>query len=601
MKEEAVGDFSKAECGLQCENVIHEEVGNGGGQEAPKASQRSLFRLLCDKNPFYLLSALLAIYAQSALFTSDPLRPDTELPALLLAFYTALLAGAGVLVVRLGKVWDDARSVVLLVLVLLQLLPVGLDGILMSYPTAGPLWMGGLLAFSVFISELLRRGLRIKLAKDLLAVYYLFLALNCGWPLLLSHLVRTCESNTAPVAQAILLFPIVGGLLLLFLIPAIRRGPEAVESNGTPWGWPHFPWSAFVVVAAGVGFRTYLMAISFIGGKGAGPYANLESGFLPWMLAFLLLAVGVLFIEEASLRKTSWATRLAVIIPFAALFLCLMVPAGGELSSSCSRTFVRAIPGGHPPYALCVPFLMAYFAWGWFRGVKGMGDIFHTALGVLSIGALASEASSHSFPFLKPWMPMAVFAADMLAVSIAKRQSAYGFFSGLAIWLCVLPHIKLGCDEGPTVFFFGVLAAGYICGALFNDKFASFLKHGAAMAIPLCLLFSMFSIDASCGFPHALASSHMAMSIIGLLILMGVIGLLFSRDVYVMVCAANAALLLAVGAYWSRGWLVQAYSGVKHAMPVLLSLSALALAVLISLWKGGALPFLKKAAEAKRE
>ena len=55
----------------------------------------------------------------------------------------------------------------------------------------------------------------MKLAKDLLALYYGFLALNCFWPLLLSHLVRSSEADTAPVAQAILLFPIIGGVLLL--------------------------------------------------------------------------------------------------------------------------------------------------------------------------------------------------------------------------------------------------------------------------------------------------------------------------------------------------------------------------------------------------
>src|SRR5690606_20125594 len=86
---------------------------------SPPAPQRTLGSLLYNHNPFYVISAVLMLYAVRSLYG------ELEIGAIncwimmgVFAGYTALLAGIGVLIVRWGKVWEDARSIFVVVLLL---------------------------------------------------------------------------------------------------------------------------------------------------------------------------------------------------------------------------------------------------------------------------------------------------------------------------------------------------------------------------------------------------------------------------------------------------------------------------------------------------
>jgi len=436
----------------------------------------------CARNPLYLLSALILIYAQSAIFTANPLMPQTEIPAALLAGYTVLLAASGLLIVRVGRAWDDARSVILLVLTLLLILPVGADGMILNHPAQGRLWLGGFFILGVAVSELLRRGLRLRIPALPLTLYYMLLAVFCAWPALLGHLVLRYERNTIPAACAILLFPVVIAALFLLLIPVIRRGAPLFADNGTPWTWPWFPLTAFGLLGLGAAFRTYLLTISFIGGKGAGPYSSLESGFGLWMLLPLLAVLAILTLEYAVCHRSKLAEYLTLAMPVL-LLICSLC--GND--STAARTFTNVLPGNYQPVALIYLFLPLYYAWAGWRRIPYATTFFHISLGITAaIAAMISQSSWST------WFPghalVMIFIADMIIMACRHRSSEWSFMAGSAIIFDFCLGFKHDSDDLFLVIIAtAFLANFYLNGAFFRDRFAATLNSLAACLIPIYL------------------------------------------------------------------------------------------------------------------
>src|SRR5436309_1330372 len=84
-----------------------------------------LLEHLYNHNPFYVLSAALLLFGLDAIFQDryalahpNAISFNSWLSLGVLAVYALVLAGTGILIVRLGQVWDDARTI-LLTLVLL--------------------------------------------------------------------------------------------------------------------------------------------------------------------------------------------------------------------------------------------------------------------------------------------------------------------------------------------------------------------------------------------------------------------------------------------------------------------------------------------------
>ena len=87
------------------------------------AQRPSVLRYLYTHNPFYAVSAVLMLYAIWAAYSRLEFGAgNTWLMTGVLGGYTLLLATIGVWIVRWGKVWEDARSILLLLLVLFLLL-----------------------------------------------------------------------------------------------------------------------------------------------------------------------------------------------------------------------------------------------------------------------------------------------------------------------------------------------------------------------------------------------------------------------------------------------------------------------------------------------
>ena len=80
-------------------------------------SRPSIARFLWNHNPFYVISALLMLYSVRKSYGELDIGTINVWAMMgVLSAYTIVLAMIGVLIVRWGKVWDDARSILLVLL-----------------------------------------------------------------------------------------------------------------------------------------------------------------------------------------------------------------------------------------------------------------------------------------------------------------------------------------------------------------------------------------------------------------------------------------------------------------------------------------------------
>ena len=98
-----------------------------------RSQLRSMGRFLYTQNPFYLISCFLIIYGLqiATIAGGDVLSRGLFLTTSLIA-YTILMAVTCIGVVRLGKVWEDARSILLVVVISQVALSTGLDELCVS-------------------------------------------------------------------------------------------------------------------------------------------------------------------------------------------------------------------------------------------------------------------------------------------------------------------------------------------------------------------------------------------------------------------------------------------------------------------------------------
>ena len=143
---------------------------------------RGLIRWVCTSNPFYVLSALLVCLGLWVSFGAQVHASQTWALLLGMAGYTLLLAVTAGLLVRFVGVWDDVRTVLLLVALMFLATSVTFDEVLARDPARGiACYLGGLL-FAVAVSEGILRGVRLSLPPLFRGPYYLLLALFYLYP-----------------------------------------------------------------------------------------------------------------------------------------------------------------------------------------------------------------------------------------------------------------------------------------------------------------------------------------------------------------------------------------------------------------------------------
>ncbi len=120
---------------------------------------QDLGRWLYTHNPFYAVSAGLVFWGLRSSF--DTQVRDFHTFALMggLVAYTLLLALAAYIVIRVGKVWEDGRTLLVLLVLMFLAFSVSFDDALVRHARNGTIcYLGGLL-LAVFVTEALLRGL----------------------------------------------------------------------------------------------------------------------------------------------------------------------------------------------------------------------------------------------------------------------------------------------------------------------------------------------------------------------------------------------------------------------------------------------------------
>ena len=286
-------------------------------------------RLICSQNPFYLISVCCVLHAAAQWFTGEQGPAFSPWPLLgLITGYIALLALTGYVIVRYGKVWDDARSILLLILLLFVELSMLFDETLVRDPATGKWLLLAGLGFAMGLSELLLHGLKIRLPWLFKIPYHLMLGLLFVYPLwLVSPGIRLPMET---VLWRIVLFHVVAGLVFLTLIPAIRQSPTYTQPSGTPWRWPWYPWSLFVFLGICIAFRAYAISLSFdpVLNESLSAAMTFESTFGVYLLVPLILAAAVLLLETGVVSNRKNAIGIALGTPLACLYLSVPAAIG---------------------------------------------------------------------------------------------------------------------------------------------------------------------------------------------------------------------------------------------------------------------------------
>lgn len=439
-------------------------------------------RLLWSGNPLYLVSAALALYASTILFDTQNIWMETGVPVAILAGYTALCALTANFIVRHGKVWEDARSLLFIVLALPLALSASLDDKVIDRPEVGFVWMAGSLCFVAAVSEYVRRGIGLKLGRWLWIVYYLQLALFFLWPFALSQLLREYPDSKMPVIRGIILFPLLFAVIQLPLLQLVRRKSFSVE-NGTPWKLLPAVMFGFPAFAALI--RTYLLSISFYGGRGVGNYSRMETGFGFWMVLPIVLAATLLFLESAI---TAQQRHKASVILGGGIFAFFLL--GSSLTSEMSSLewfFFRTVWGEHGS-GFAPPMLAAAILTG-YAGFRGMHKAWIPA-GIALIWFLWLQFGSYLNSGSGSVSPRAILIPGAALVTLGL--SAWAWLQrrwwSLLLLLCWVVGATGGYFEPhlpdlPYPFFLGFTAALLLTGWIYRHRILQTAGLIAAVAL----------------------------------------------------------------------------------------------------------------------
>lgn len=451
-------------------------------------SRRPVLSYLYNHNPFYVISAVLMLFAvRSAYGTIEIGAINCWIMMGVLAGYTLLLAGIGVLIVRWGKVWEDARSILLLLLLLFLGVSVSMDDLFSRIsPEEGMTLMIAGFLFSAVVSEAVLWGTGIRLGLRYRVPYYLMLALFYVAPWWYSPEMHPRSSGS--LEWMLFLFPVVASLLFLCLLPAIRGGVAYVKNNGTPWGWPWFPWIAFGVIAACVSLRSFALCLTF---GPAGPMW-ISSGSGPRLISFdtlwgfyFLIPLGfallILLLEGGLVTKNK--VFQAGVIRFSPLLLLLAMPAGtGPVHNGFLFKLTFTIGS---PIWLTLWMLVGFYLWATIRRAPGALWAGMSVFALLSIVGPQTLGSRTLIDPL-PW-PLLVDGTLLLGLGIYKRSSGIctvGILAAtLGIWLGIPDTILF--EYRFTTCFHLLWISALVLGLTLNDAFSRVLLCVSATLVPL--------------------------------------------------------------------------------------------------------------------
>ena len=536
----------------------------------------SIVRLLYTQNPFYLVGTLLILFGLARCFGREPTVATSGLLVGLLAGYTLLLAIIAAVIIRFGKIWDDARTILLVIVLLFFMLSTSLDFHLLftlEPPTPGSLLLAAGWLFSILLSEGLLRFLRIGLAARYRLPFYLILTLLFGYPILLGWI--DWHGWHAARSWTLLSFPTAGALALLALIPAARTRRRDEPASGTPWVWPYYPWSLFVYLTVGLAIRSWWLTISFEPAKGA------EMCFRPYFLAPLVLAWSALIVEMAMARRNLIAIAAGMLLPLACLAFAFPGPPQNQVEISFLGRLTTAL--GSPPQ-LVVWCLLAFYGWTWLRRIQS-SEVLLLGLGLFASALGRETVDLYSLAAPQPAVLAAV--ATLLLVQAVRNESTWRALAAgsLVVMAARFAGARLG---GESLWFWqwhAPLVAALLLPAVFNDPLAHWLRRIAWPAVPA------LALAAAAVYPLALP--RLTASTLGgyLAVLLLASAVLWRREKMVAPLAATIATFAAnLLAHTRQFYLLLGQTQLADGLPWLAcGLVIVLLALGISLLKMGAL------------
>lgn len=555
-----------------------------------------IIRLLYTHNPFYLLSAVLLLYGLQLLFRPGQIDLifdrgevayiDPWWLLMSLCGITLLMALTAFLIVRLGKVWEDARSLVLVLLLMFLAISVSFDEIVTlasqdDAPLSNPISLFGFgLAFSLCVAEGLIRGLRIGLPWGYRGPMYGLIALFFAFPLWVS-----ADVSDITISQArwrISAFPAIAGMLTLCLLPAVRRGSAMLENNGTPWRWPWYPWTVFAFLAGAVCFRSYSLAISFdVGATRPGFTAQFwDTSFgLYFLVPFLLAALFVILeisLVDGIKRLQSVALWSAGLLPL------LAYPSFGPLSRFYTHSqFVNEfVSTAASPVFLALIGLSLFYGYAWLRGIRRAELGFVVTMFVLVFTGPKSLLPHLADPHV--W-PLGLLGVVEMALGIFRSRSKEVLAGSCALSLAIGLQIGGTSFTGfqATVTFHLVLASLLITGGMYRDRLAMFLRKVGAVTLTVTCATALMM-----GNRLGVTVDVLTAYAIGLTALAFVWGLVLGERLFVVAGIVNCASCTGGFVWW--GWsLLQRLTIPDGVGSLFWGVVCFVVAVFISILKGG--------------
>lgn len=427
---------------------------------------RTLVRLLYNHNPFYVLSSCFVLYGLAVAFRDRPMTEESSwLLARLLGGYTLLTAATASLVIRLGRVWEDARSLLLLVLLQFFALSVSFDLTCVTLPeTAYQVLLAGF-CFACATTEGLLRSLRLQLSRWFRGPFYAALGLLFFYPLITAEAARTMAEGE--IAWRIFGFGLAAGVVSLGLVPAAIQGRRGTGGD-TPWTWPWYPWYGFVFLGGALAFRVYILNLSF------SPVEAWRSSFSGVFLAPLAFAWTAVLFALALADGKRWV---AGGVLWAAPLLLLLTSWSGD--DYWQRKFLAEFSAAvGSPIAWSLGGLFLLYSVAWNRGVSGA-----------EWGATAMLLFATCCDPRTGWLERPTFAAPLLVAgawhgvrAVQCGSSARLFAAAGCCLLAALIGVQARIDEKYLLLggLQGLMVIAMAIGWWFDDAFARALRATSA-------------------------------------------------------------------------------------------------------------------------
>ena len=459
-------------------------------RDSTDAVRPGVVRLLCTQNPLYVISAVLVLYGlRQCTMGNVDLTGGWILMGVICA-YTSLLALAVAVIIRFARMWDDARMILLVLVLLFLALSVSFDKIVLSQPAVGSQFLLVGFVFSCLISESLLGVLRMRLAARYRVPYYLMLALLFGYPLLAAEL--SYSGLNEALAWSVYLFPWVAGFMFMTLLPAARAGAMLVRNNGTPWNWPLYPWTLFAFLWICLLLRTYSVTFAFEAPGGLHAY------FQPHFLWPLLLAGAVVLLELGIAARSAATKAVALSVPALALPLTLISTssiADGLPETSFLTTLCTSIGS---PVQIAAWLLVGFYAVAWARGIRRLEAAVVGALLVCSVVTPSTWSfSTFSVPHAMPIQTAGLVLVIAGAVQRKPGKSYVGAvlaLSGIALghWDIVWPAMQL--HRGYYTLHVLLLATA-LFAVISESEFAQWMRKGSVVWLPVLTILGGAAYD----------------------------------------------------------------------------------------------------------